>query len=940
MKPTDEYSWLGPLFNTCVPYAPTLGRYLAKVMNHLHFEPSEDEKVKEAWVFLAKEIAYLSFDKEQSIPRDLKNTLDSIKTLGAHQLTEKLVQPEILEEAFTKGFTTLFKTLGQYPELFQIIEHADFIDDMLGLVAKRYQKIFQLFPAFSKQAVSILPYLREPCFSGLHDLEEADYKQLAELTTTILNSYYETIVRVRLFESLKNDLKGKNLLLPLIDDAVKALPPSRCVTAILSLICTPREELNQGRIISIVLQELGGLYIKISQVLAEIAPPLLAKELRQQQDNVGGIFGSKEKSWQYVLKIFEREEFKTWKQWLVIPKGIPNYFAGASVGAIYRFDLTQEGKDHLQFSGDILVKVQRPGLKDLFIEQELTLLGIMKNLERKVVISGLSKEEQTEIYGLISALRRSIMNYAFQAKTELDFNVESENAQKVRQAIGEKFDVSIPLFFATSTDVAIMEKMTGEKITKVVRSKYLQKRAIADEVASAYLDLLFNHGIIWADPHAGNILYDAKLLKINLIDLNPCFSWQSESIQEFIYFLYRLILGDEKGIFESLKLILENPDDLNNENSVKAIHEFLSNRDQGAFVRYLTEFVRTLGECNVSLKTEVQAALRGISQIYVTSNAISSRNNFGQILQSHLGWKTLFTIIWAIGPYRVFKTALPIIFDVLKNTPDEEVGPSLDERDLTALEEILSHLQDQSVCNINLERTSPEENTRLSLSSDGSRLIKSSYLKMIVQEETKPVTVKYVVEIPNKDWLKERQEYVKLLGLGFSLCVVETLEQLRRHSLDQYWQVIESWNHQTSERSVHEAQMVAEVRFAARKLFSRRYKDIWNHDYLNLSFYHRRLWKTMIWLEERFEAREQGRLYLFTKKLGNIPMGQLTFGSIHRVKIIFYKILISWIKSLIKKSRFEMNLLPLSTFDLLERMIWGLNRRNESSKQKNKYFNI
>ena len=102
MKPTDEYSWLGPLFNTCVPYAPTLGRYLAKVMNHLHFEPSEDEKVKEAWIFLAKEIAYLSFDKEQSIPRDLKNILDSIKTLGAHQLTEKLVQPEILEEAFIK----------------------------------------------------------------------------------------------------------------------------------------------------------------------------------------------------------------------------------------------------------------------------------------------------------------------------------------------------------------------------------------------------------------------------------------------------------------------------------------------------------------------------------------------------------------------------------------------------------------------------------------------------------------------------------------------------------------------------------------------------------------------------------------------------------------------------------------------------------------------
>jgi ubiquinone biosynthesis protein len=926
-KHDDEYAWLGPLFTACVPYAPTLGSYLAKVMGHIHFDPTDDDTIKESWITLLKEIAYLSLDDQEEAPRDLNLALEAIKSLGAHQISEKLVHPQILEEAFSKGFTTLFTTLGTYPQLFSLIEHAQFIDDMLGLVAKKYQKIFQLLPAFSSQAVSVLPYLREPSFSGLHDLNDDQFKKLSELTTYILHTYYETKVRPRLAESLKNDLKGKNLLLPLIDDAAYALPPPRCVTAIISLLCTPREELTQGRIISIVLQELGGLYVKISQVLAEIAPPHLARELRRQQDNVGGIFGSQVKSWHYVLNIFEREEFKHWKNWIVIPKKQTGYFAGASVGAIYLFKLTDVGKKELNFDGDILVKVQRPGLLKLFKEQESTLLNIMSNLEVKVGTSGLTESEQIEIYGLISALRRSIMNYAFQAKTELDFNVEKQNANKVREALGNQYPLSIPRFFDTAEDVAIMERMLGEKITKVVRSKYLQKRAIADEVAKAYLDLLFNHGIIWADPHAGNILYDAKALKIHLIDLNPCFTWESETIKEFVYFLYRLILGDENGIFESLELILENPTDLKNEKSQKAIRDFLSQRDQGAFVRYLTEFVRTLGECNVSLKTEVQAALRGISQIYVTSNSISSRNNFGQILQTHLGWKTLARIVWAIGPFKVFKTALPIIFDVLKNTPEEEVGPSLDERDLTALQEVLEHLHDQSVCNISLERTSPEENTRLTLSSDGSRLTKSCHLKMVVMEETKPVTVKYVIEIPTREWLKDRQEYVKLIGLGYSLCVVETMEQLRRHSLDQYWQVTESWNHQAAERSTIEARMVAEVRLAARKLFTRRYQDIWNNNYLNFSIYHRYLWRLMIRLEERFEAREQGRLYLFTKKLGDIPMGNLTFGSIHRLKVIGYKVIIAWIKSLIKKSRFEMNLLPLSTYDLLDRMIWGLNRQ-------------
>jgi hypothetical protein len=65
---------------------------------------------------------------------------------------------------------------------------------------------------------------------------------------------------------------------------------------------------------------------------------------------------------------------------------------------------------------------------------------------------------------------------------------------------------------------------------------------------------------------------------------------------------------------------------------------------------------------------------------------------------------------------------------------------------------------------------------------------------------------------------------------------------------------------------------------------------------------------------------------VFTKKFGDLPMGKLTLGGIQRVKVIIYKIIISWVKGLIKKSKFEMNLLPLSTNELMERMVFGLKR--------------
>src|SRR5690606_10930607 len=132
--------------------------------------------------------------------------------------------------------------------------------------------------------------------------------------------------------------------------------------SLISILCTPRNELSQGRIISIVLQELGGMYVKLAQVLAELSPPSLARELRHQQDKLGGIFGSQFKSWEYVLEILNRPAWRRLKNYFIIPDFTQCAFAGASVGAIYEFELTELGKRKLHTTDSILLKVQRPGL--------------------------------------------------------------------------------------------------------------------------------------------------------------------------------------------------------------------------------------------------------------------------------------------------------------------------------------------------------------------------------------------------------------------------------------------------------------------------------------------------------------------------------------------------------------------------------------------------
>lgn len=934
----SELSWIADLALESKAYSDSLGKYFAKALVKVSFDPVPNQEMKRAWAVLARDMVHLGFNSEFQTPPDIASTIAALEALGMNKFNQEAINEEQLASVISSFFERTFNVLAEHPELFELINQADLIQDMLGTLAGRFIPVLKLFPVFSNEAMNVVPYLKEPLFTALYELPEIEHQKLTMFTEKVMREFYIQQVRPNLVEVLKQNIKGRNLLLPIIDEAVNRLPADRCMTSLISILCTPRSELSQGRIVSIVLQELGGMYVKLAQVLAELAPPSLAHELRHQQDKLGGIFGSQEKSWKYVLEILNRESWSRLRKFIHVPEHTQNAFAGASVGAIYEFVPTELGRRKLGLAVDdtVLLKIQRPGLTTLFEKQKETLLDILSHLDSTLSETELNKDEQEEVASLILALKRTIINYAAQSIGELDFRVEKKNADMVKEALIGQFDLHVPRYFHVESDASLMERIRGEKITSVVHSRYLERVGIANLVSDAYLYLMFQKGIIWADPHAGNILYDPDQLQVKLIDLNPCFSWDPATIKIFVSFIYRLILSDQKGIIESLEGLVENPEDLRTEKNLKLIQDFVQSGNQGAFIRYLSEFVRLLGETNINLRIEVQAALRGLSQVYLTASAISSRHNFGQIFRKQFGWKMLLRQVMAIGPFKVISAALPLLFEVVRNSPEQEVGPTLDERDLNAIEKAFVLLREEHVCNIEFIRSSPDENTNLKLASDGSSLINSTYLNLEIQTNTKPASVKYIIEGPSKEWLRERQEYVKLQGLGYTMCLVECLEQLRRHSLENYWYVVEGWSHPTNKRSLKESILIGEVRLAARALFARRYQNIWVSDYMTVSRWNRCLWKLLISVEQRFELREYGYFYILSKtmskKMGSEKVGKYTFGTLHSLKVITYRMIISWLKTLIKRNRFEMNLLPITSDDLIHRMMHGLLRRGIPSR--------
>jgi ubiquinone biosynthesis protein len=926
-----DLSWISNLASECQEYSPSLGKYLAKSLTKISLNPISGEELRRSILILFRDAVHLKYGTDKEHLLDFESTISSLEKISIHQLNQEYLNEEQISSALTFLFQHILETVSHHPQIFELLENSDVLKDILGTFLGKFLPLFQIFPAFTDEMGQFVTHLKEPFFASLYEIPEKDHHDLMILTEKILRGIYHHYVKKSLHESLQISAKGEKILFPLINNAVEHLPPDKCITSLICVLCTPRKELTKERIVSIVLQELGGMYVKLAQVLAEIAPPSMARELRHQQDKLGGIFGSEEKSWNYVIDLFQRESLSRIKKYVEIPKRTQSAFAGASVGAIYELNLSELGREKLG-GKTILLKVQRPGLKDLFENQKNTLINILTDLESELETSDLPSEDLTEISSLLLALKRTIINYATQSIGELDFRVEKKNADLIRDALKTKFTLSIPHYYHVESDLSLMEKIEGEKITSVVHSKYLERISIANLVSEAYLYLMFQKGIIWADPHAGNILYDPDKLQVKLIDLNPCFKWDDQTVKVFIGFMIRLILGDTNGVLQSLKGLIEDSNELETPRNVKIIKDFLETGNQGAFIRYLGDFVRLLTQANINLRIEVQAALRGLSQVYITASAISSRHNFGQLFQKQFGKKMLLKQILSIGPVKVIKAALPLIFDVIRNSPEEEVGPNLDERDISAIEEAFKLLNSENVCNIELRRESPDENIHFKLASDGSSLIKSSHLRIELITNTRPASIKYIIEVPQKEWLKERQEYIKLQGLGYAMCLVECMEQLRRHSLENYWHVVEGWNTHASKRSLRANILIGDVRVAARSLFARRYQNIWVSNFMTISMSNRGLWKLLIHFEQRFEQREQGFFYILSKKMSIENVGKYTFGTIHRIKIIIYRVIISWLKTLIKRDRFELNLLPLTTDDLIHRMLHGLLRRGNSTR--------
>ncbi|KAK9868362.1 hypothetical protein WJX84_010919 [Apatococcus fuscideae] len=237
------------------------------------------------------------------------------------------------------------------------------------------------------------------------------------------------------------------------------------------------------------LINLGPTFIKIGQQFStrvDVLSPELVAELEKLQDDVPS-FDAEE-----AVAIVERElgapiasryeEFDT------------KPIAAASLGQVHLAKVN--GKK-------VVVKVQRPGLRELFEIDCKNIRVIAEWLQKFDPKSDGASRDWVAIYD-------ECQKILYQ---EIDYLMEADNAERFRKNFADKPWIKVPEVNRelTTRQILTMEYCPGTKINRADELDKLgiDRKRLARLAVESYLQQLLTYGFFHADPHPGNLNADA-----------------------------------------------------------------------------------------------------------------------------------------------------------------------------------------------------------------------------------------------------------------------------------------------------------------------------------------------------------------------------------------------------------------------------------------------
>ncbi|MEZ4923013.1 MAG: AarF/ABC1/UbiB kinase family protein [Crocinitomicaceae bacterium] len=316
-----------------------------------------------------------------------------------------------------------------------------------------------------------------------------------------------------------------------------------------------------------VCEELGPTFIKFGQILSnrpDLVPMELILEFEKLQDNVPPMT---EKQARDAVEGELKDTVENLFAWFE-----PKPFASASMAQVH--------KATLHTGERVAIKVQRPGIQEIIVED----IKVMYQVAN-VLLKRIPSIKSFDPVGLVKNFEDSILK-------ELDFIHESINVQRFNNNLltddsTDQFAHAPKVYTKyTTAKVLTLEFINGIKVSRVdlLEEKGIDRKVVAHRLAVSFFKQIFDYGFFHADPHPGNILVLPNGT-ICYLDFGMMGSILQRDIEIFGHLFLAITKRDVKRIIRSLQQLSDNAP-INNMRALEFdINEFV----QKYYVRSVNE---------------------------------------------------------------------------------------------------------------------------------------------------------------------------------------------------------------------------------------------------------------------------------------------------------------------------------------------------------------
>jgi ubiquinone biosynthesis protein len=389
------------------------------------------------------------------------------------------------------------------------------------------------------------------------------------------------------------------------------------------------------------LEQMGPTFIKLGQLLstrADLLPYPYLEALTRLQDKVE------------PFSFAEVEEIVTTELGVRISKAFAEFeatpMAAASLGQVHRASL-RDGRE-------VVVKVQRPGIRERIVQDLDSLAEITLMLDRHTKAG-----KQYDFSAMLEEFRKSLLQ-------ELDYRQEARNLIMFSDNLADYEDLVVPrpIEDYTTSRVLTMEYIKGKKITTLspLARIDIDGDLLAEELFRAYLQQILVDGFFHADPHPGNIFLTDDH-RIAIVDLGMV-ARVAPRLQENLLQLLLAIsegraedaatqaikMGEAREVFDEGKFRREVSDMV-----VRHQNSQLSDINAG---QVALEMTRISGENGFRLPPEITMMAKALLNLDQVGQTLSPRFDVNASIRRHASQIMQQRMLKALSPGNVFASMI------------------------------------------------------------------------------------------------------------------------------------------------------------------------------------------------------------------------------------------------------------------------------------------